>query len=102
MKENEALKKDKGVIPTVIPLVTTVVPSTLAEHLAPKGKLTTAVSISSKYVSAAAYSNTQVQIGIETGATDLVKAMEEMNLKNDEIKNLKKKIKTWNQPIKML
>ena len=63
MKENEALKNAKEVIPTVIPIVTTAIPSTLAEHLAPKGKLTTAVSISSKDLSATASSNTQVQTG---------------------------------------
>ena len=66
MKENETLKKTSEVIPTVIPLVATVVPSTLAKHLAPKEKMTTAVSISSKDIFVVASSNTQVQIGTET------------------------------------
>ena len=34
--------------------------------------------------------NTQVQKGIETGASDLIKAMKEMTLKNNKIKSLQK------------
>ena len=46
MKEKEALKEtDVPSIPTVIPIVSTVVPSTLAEHLAPKVPLETTVSV---------------------------------------------------------
>ena len=53
MQENETLKKAHEVsIPTVIPIVSTGVPSTLAEHLAPKGVLAIAVSITSNYISA--------------------------------------------------
>ena len=38
-------------IPTVIPMVSTIVPSTLAEQLAPKVPLATAVSVQSIYTS---------------------------------------------------
>ena len=65
MNKNEALKKAKEVIPTIIPIVSTAVPSNFAEHLAPQEKLVTAVSMSSKDVSAADSSNTQVQTSIE-------------------------------------
>ena len=90
ISENEALKKAKEVFPTVIPIVSIVVPSRLAENLAPQGKLITAVSISSKDVSAANSSNTQVQAGEGKGASELVKPMEQMTLKKNEIKTLKK------------
>ena len=53
MQENETLKKAQEIsIPIVIPTLCTVVPSTLAEHLAPKGVLATEVSITSKDISA--------------------------------------------------
>ena len=53
MQENEKLKKyQQVVIPTVIPTVSTSVPSTLAEHLAPQGVLETAVPITSHDISA--------------------------------------------------
>ena len=52
MKENEILKKSHELsIPTVIPTISIVVPSTLAEHLAPKGVLETTVTITSKDIS---------------------------------------------------
>ena len=60
MNKNEALKKAKEVIVTVIPIVGTAMPSNFAEHLAPQEKLVTAVSMSSKDVYAADSSNTQV------------------------------------------
>ena len=88
MKENETLKKAHEVsIPTVIPNVSTTVPSTLAEHLALKGVLATAVSITSKDISATSSSTSQVN---QTGETaDIVKDMEDMSLKDKEIINLK-------------
>ena len=88
MKENETLKKACQVsIPTVIPTISTVFPSTLAEHLAPKGVLATAVSITSKDISATSSSTSQVNQTGET--TAIVKAMEDMSLKYKEIINLK-------------
>ena len=46
IKEKEAVKEvDVKYTPTVIPIVSTVVPSTLAEHLAPKVPLATIVSM---------------------------------------------------------
>ena len=72
MKESEALKgKNVSSIPTVIPTINTTVPSTLAEHLAPKGVLATAVSIQSVNTSATESSTTQVQQATE--ADDIVK-----------------------------
>ena len=59
MKENEELRKSQPmVIPTVIPTVNTAIPSTLAEHLAPKGVLATAVPITS-LISASSSSSSQ-------------------------------------------
>ena len=81
MKENETLKKaQETFIPTVIPMVTAAVPSTLAKHLAPERVLATAVSITSKYISATSSSTSQVHRIGET--TDIVKAMEDMSLKD--------------------
>ena len=92
MKENETLIKENEVsTPTIIPMATTVVPSTLADHLAPKGVFTTAVSITSIDTSATGSSTSQVHQ--EKGTTDIVKSMEEMSLKNTEINNLKKENK---------
>ena len=59
MKENEELRKAQPmVIPTVIPIVNTAIPSTLAEHLAPNGVLPTAVPITS-LISASSSSSSQ-------------------------------------------
>ena len=93
MKENEALRKAYvQSTPIVIPIVGTAVPSTLAKHLDPKFPLETAVSVQSIDTSATGSSTTQVH---QTGeAADIVKAMEEMSLKNNEIINLKKNIQT--------
>ena len=92
MKENETLKKAQEVsIPTVIPTISTIVPSTLAKHLAPKGVLETVVSITSKDISATSSSTSQVnQIG-QTAA--IVKDMEDMSLKYKEIINFKSTIR---------
>ena len=79
-------------IPTVIPIVGTAVPSTLAEHLEPKVPLATVVSMQSIDTSATGSSTTQVH---QAGkAADIVKAMEEMSLKNNEINKLKNTIQT--------
>ena len=92
MQENEILKKAQEVsIPTVIPTVSTVVPSTLAEHLALKGVLATAVSITSKDIYATSSSTSQVNTTGETAA--IVKAMEDMSIKDKEIISLKGTIK---------
>ena len=59
MKNNEEIRKAQPmVIPTVIPTVNTAIPSTLAEHLASKGVLPTAVPISS-LISASSSSSSQ-------------------------------------------
>ena len=59
-KENEELGKAQPmVIPTVIPTVNTAIPSTLAEHLAPKGVLATAVPITSQEISTSSSSSSQ-------------------------------------------
>ena len=59
--------------PKVIPMVTVVVPSTLAEELAPKEPLGTAVSVTSSTTSATESSTSIVQPTYE--ASKLVKAM---------------------------
>ena len=93
IKEKEAVKEvDVQYIPIVIPIVSTTVPSTLAEHLAPKVPLETAVSVQSIDTSATGSSTTQVHQAGE--AADIVKAMEDMSLNNNEIINLKKTIQT--------
>ena len=48
MKEKEIVKEiDASTIPIVIPIITTAIPSTLGEKLAPKEPLATEVSIQS-------------------------------------------------------
>ena len=64
--------------PTVIPMVTTIVPSTLAEELAPKEPLATVVPVTSSTTSATKSSTSTVQPTDE--ASKLVKVMEEMSL----------------------
>ena len=92
MQENENLKKSQQVfIPTIIPNVSTTIPSTLAEHLAPQGVLATAVSITSKDISATSSSNSQINTVGET--TAIIKAMEDMSIKDQEIISLKGTIK---------
>ena len=86
------MKKAQQVpIPTVIPTISTDVPSTLAKHLAPKGVLATTVSIIYKYISATSSSTSQVNTTGET--TSIVKAMEDMSIKDKEIISLKGTIK---------
>ena len=92
MKEIENLKKTQQFsIPIVFPTVSRVVPSTLAEHLAPKGVLATAVSITSKDISTTSSSTSQVNTTGET--TAIIKSMEDMSIKVREIINLKGTIK---------
>ena len=76
--------------PAVIPIVTTVVPSTLAEELAPKVPLAIAVQVTSSTTLAIESSTTTTQHYYE--ASKLVKAMEEMSLQTNEINKLKKVI----------
>ena len=79
MQENESLKKAQEVpIPTVIPTASKSIPSTWIEHLAPKGVLATAVSITSKDISATSSSTSQVNPTGET--TAIVKAMEDKEI----------------------
>ena len=79
-------------VPTVIPIITTVLASTLGEKLAPKESLETAVPLQSATTSATDSSTTQVQQIDDTG--QIIKAMEEMSLKNNEINSLKKTIQS--------
>ena len=83
MKENET-----STIPTVIPIITAAIPSTLGEKLAPKEPLATAVSVQSTTTSNTKSSTSQIQQ--INDAWQIVKAMEEMSLKNNEINSLKK------------
>ena len=86
------MKKAQQVsIPTVIPNVSRTIPSTLAENLAPKGVLDTTVSITSKDISTTSSSTSQVNTTRETAS--IVKAMEDMSIKDKEIINLKGTIK---------
>ena len=85
MKENET-----STIPTVIPIITAAIPSTLGEKLAPEEPLATAVSVQSATTSNTESSTSQVQQTNSAGK--IVKAMEEMSLKNNEINSLKKMI----------
>lgn len=61
VRENEVLKKTQQAnIPKVIPTVSTAIPSTLAEHLAPQGVIATAVPITSQEISASSSSSSQM------------------------------------------
>ena len=74
-------------IPTVIIVITTVVPSTLAEELAPKEPLANSVLVTSSTTSATKSSTTAAHPTDE--ASKLVKAMEEMSLQKNKINRLK-------------
>lgn len=76
--------------PTLIPIVTTTMPSNLAKYLAPKVPLATAVPVISSTTSAAKSSSTTIHPTDE--ANKLVKAMEEMSLKTSEINKLTKMV----------
>lgn len=92
MQENENLKKAQQVfIPTMIPTISTTVPSTLAEHLAPQGVLETAVPITSHDISASSSSTSQINTVEDKAA--IIRAMEDMSLKDKEILSLKGIIK---------
>ena len=81
MQENENLKKSQQVfIPTVIPTVSTNIPSTLVEHLAPQGALATTVPITSHDISASSSSTSQINTVEEKAA--IIRAMEDMSLKH--------------------
>ena len=88
VQQSETTKAQE--IPTVIPMVTTVVPSTLVEELAPKVPLATTVPVTSSTTSATDSSTTATQHSDE--ASKLVKSMEEMTLKTNEISKLQKVI----------
>ena len=77
-------------VPSVIPMVTTVMPSILVEELAPKEPLATAVPVASSTTSATESSTTATQPSYE--ASKLVKSMEEMSLQTSEINRLKQVI----------
>ena len=74
-------------IPTVIPVITTAVPSTLAEELESKVPLATVVPVMSSTTSTTESSTTTSHAIDE--ARKLVKAMEEMSLQTSEINRLK-------------
>ena len=78
------------IITLVIPVTTTAVASTLGEKLAPKEPLETVVPVISTTTSTIGSSTTQVQEIDEAG--QIVKAMEEMSLKTNEINSLNKMI----------
>ena len=69
-------------IPSIIPMITTVVPSTLAENLAPKEPLATIVPVTSATDSCTTAAHPTDE------ANKLVKAMEEMSLQTSEINRL--------------
>ena len=71
-------------------MVTTVVPSTLVEYLAPKVPLATVVPVTSSTTTATESSSTTTNPTDE--ANKLVKAMEDMSLWTSEINRLKKRI----------
>ena len=91
MKEKETMKEtEASTIPTVIPIVTADVPSTLGENLAPKEPLETTVSVQSATTSNTKSSTSQVQHTNDSGK--IFKAMQEMTSKTNEINSLKKQI----------
>ena len=72
---------------SVIPMVTTVVPSTLAKELAPKVPLATAVPVTSSTTSATESSTIAAHPSYK--ASKLVKSMEKMSLQTSDINRLK-------------
>ena len=87
VQEKEIVKEP--VIPTFIPVITTIVPSTLREKLAPKEPLATTVPVTSSTTSGTESSTTAVQPTDE--AIQLVKAMEALvKKKNEDIVALRK------------
>ena len=91
VKEKETTKEaEDPIIPTIIPIITTDVASTLGEKLAPNVPLATVVLVHSATTSATNSSTTQVQH--TDYVRQIVKAMEELSLKNNEINSLKKMI----------
>ena len=93
VKEKETVKEtDAPNIPTVIPVITTAVVSTLGEKLAPNEPLATTVPVHSATTSATDSSKTQVQQ--TDGAGQIVKAMEELSLKTNEINSLQNMIQS--------
>ena len=85
--------------PSVIPMVTTTVPSTLAEELAPKEPLATVVPVTSSATSATESSTTAAHPTNE--ANKLVKAMEEMSHQTSEIKGLKNMVDNFENTNKL-
>ena len=84
VQEKEIVKEPE--IPTVIPVITTAVPSTLGENLAPKEPLATAVPVTSSTTSATESSTTALQPTDES--SQIVKEMEEISLKTNAINRL--------------
>ena len=75
----------------VIPTITTVVPSTLVESLAPSVPLATTLTVTSTTTSATESFTTVAQPSDEVGK--LVKAMQEMSIQTNEINRLKEQFK---------
>ena len=92
VKEKKTVNETNApIIPTVIPIITTAVASTLGEKLAPNEPLAIVVPVHSATTLATDSSTTQVQQ--TDGAGQIVKAMEELSLKTNQINNLKEMIK---------
>lgn len=75
--------KEKNVPPTIFLVVTTTVPSTLAEELAPKVPLAIVVPVTSSTTSATESSSTTFEKSDE--ARKLINAMEDMSIQIKEI-----------------
>lgn len=86
-------KKDRAteVLVTVIPVVTIVVPSTLAESLAPIVPMATTLPVTSSTTSTMESSTTIAQHIDE--ASKLVKAMQDMSIQTKNINRLKEQLK---------
>lgn len=89
VQEKEASKEAVPV--TVIPVVNTVVPSTLVESLAPTVPMATTLLVTSATTSTTKSSTTAVQPTDE--ASKLIKSMQDMYIQTNEINRLKEQLK---------
>ena len=85
--QEKEVSKAQEIPTTIIPMVTTVVSSTLVEELAPKVPLATTVHVTSSTTSATESSTSTVQQSDE--ARKLIKEMEDMSIQTNEINRLK-------------
>ncbi len=84
--------------PTVIPIVTTVVHSTLAAALAPTGPMATALSVSTLTTLATTSTSTCT---IREEANRLVKALEDVSIQTNEMNKLKEKVSSLKTDYKL-